>query len=353
MDDRRIESALRQGPPDEPAYAASVARTLASSDGGQLTADATSGPAAFEARVDRPTVRARRQTVARRGLAGRFGWALPLAAVVTIAVVGLAVRFGLGPGATPSSGPRDLLARVAEAGVVRIAVSNEAPQTPTTGGAFTGFDVDVAQAVAAKLGLRAELQLMGPDKILQGSDTWELAFPSHSLPGDLIGAVSGARYYDWPAWLVVGTGSSVDSIDDLNGSQICVVTGSPGVAWLAGGDLRDTAFSLAVPFQATAVERPDDEACLEALATGEANAAVSSTLLDIDFGGRSLRIIGGPRPAILQQRGVLIRDSADLGDPTSLQAAVDAAITDLQASGDLAEMSRRAFGGENLTGAPE
>ena len=349
MDDRRIENALREGPPDEPGYVPSVSRILSDGD---VEQGRTDGPAAFEGRPERRRIRMGRDAVGRRGGSGRLGWALPLAAVVTVAVVGLAVRFNLGPGATPSPRSDDLLARITADGVVRIAVSDEAPQAPTTGGAFIGFDVDVAQALAAELGVRADLQLVAPGTIVLGEGSWELALPSRSLPDDLIGAIAGARYYDWPAWLVVEAESSVDSIDDLNGSAICVVAGSPGAAWLSGTNVRDTAFSVEAPFDAKAVPRPNDEACLTALAAGEADAAVTSTLLDIDFGGRRLRVIGGP-PVIVQQRFVLIRDSAELGDPTSIQAAVEAAINDLRSTGDLAELSRRAFGGEDLTGDPE
>lgn len=342
MDDRRIERALREGPPDEPGYVPTLARTLANGKADHRRPDS---PAAFEGRLEQPGVRLRRDAVARRRGSGRLGWALPLAAVITVAVVGLALRFNLGPG-------DDLLARITADGVVRIAVSNEAPQAPTTGGAFIGFDVDVARALAAELGLRAYVELVEPGTIILGEGDWELAFPSRPLPDDLTGAIAGARYYDWPAWLVVETGSSVDSSDDLDGSGICVVGGSPASAWLAGTNVRDTEFPIAAPFEAIAVPRPNDEACLSALASGEADAAVTSTLLDIDLAGRGLRIVGGP-PVIIQHRFVLIRDSAELGDPASLRTAVAEAIDDLRTAGDLAELSRRAFGGADLTGGSE
>ena len=329
MDDQRIESALREGPPDEPGYVPSVTRRLA---------EAETGPAAFDARVDQRGVRA----------AGRLGWALPLAAVVTIAVVGLAVRFNIGPGATPS--PRgDLLAQIIADGVVRIAVSNEAPQIPTTGGAFAGFDVDVAQALADELGVRAEVQLVPPGAILLGEGSWELALPSALLPDDLVGAVAGPAYYDWPAWIVVESDASATTIGDLDGADICVVVGSPGAAWLANGSPRDAAISLSAPIGAIAVPRPSDEACRSALANGEADAAVTSTLLELDFASRGLRAVGVA--VIEHRRVVLVRDSSELGAPTSLLAAVDAAVDDLRASGVLGDLSRRAFGGQDLTGA--
>lgn len=339
MDDHRIENALRQGPPDEPAYVPGGQNPAAD------TVTGATGPAAFEGRIERRTIRTRRQAPAGaasgigRGIGRRLGWALPLAAVVTFAVVGLSVRFVLGPGASPTPAP-DLLTRIRADGVIRIAVSNEAPQTPTSGGAYSGFDVDVASALATALGLRVELHLMSPDSILRGEGTWELALPSHALPNDLVRAVAGPRYYLWPAWLVVRTESPAGSVADLGGARICVVVDSPGAAWLAGAPIGD----------ATTIEEPADAACLSAIASGAADAAVTANLLDIDFALRGVRVIGGG-PAVTAYRSILIRASPELGDPSSLQAALDAAVTDLRATGQLAELSRRAFGGEDLTGA--
>jgi ABC-type amino acid transport substrate-binding protein len=350
MDDERIEHALRQGPPDEPGYVPGVARTLAEADAG-APRDGATGPAAFEGRVARGGADARRDRdgATSRAGTGRPGWALPLAAVVTFAVVGLAIQVNLPPGASPSPRYADLLARITAERVVRIAVSNEAPQIPTTGGASAGFDVDVARALAEQLGVRAEVQLVPPGTIVLGEGNWELALPSALLPVSLDGAVAGPAYYNWPAWIVVESDSSVTSIDDLNRARICVVAGSPGAAWHARRPARDLAISLLMPVNTTAVNRPNDEACLSALADGEADAAVTSTLLDSDFASRSLRAVGVP--FITHWRIVLIRDSADLGDPTSLLAAVNAAIDDLHATGVLGDLSRRAFGGQDLTGA--
>ena len=349
MDDRRIEQALRQGPPDESRYIPRIGRALADGqDGAAERATGTSGPAAFEGHV-KPGVRVRPAAGPERRSSRWAAWGMPMAAVLTIVVAGLALRVGFGPGATPTPRPGELLARITADGVVRIAVSNEAPQTATTGGAYIGFDVDVANAVAEALGVRADIQMLAPDEILAGSGTWELAFPSSALPDPLVGALLGPGYYAWPDWLVVESGSAVTTVDDLAGSTICVVEGSPGAAWLVGDAPVLADFPFPAPAAATSIERASDEACIAALADGQAQAAVTATTLDIDLGSRGLRLIGDG-PAIVEHRVVLIRQSADLGDPTSLRAAVDAAIDDLRAAGELAELSRRAFGGRDISG---
>lgn len=332
MDDRRIEQALRDGPPDEPGYVAGIAEHIAVE--------------AEPIQLDR--TRTRRPTPAQRR-AGGLGWLLPLAAVVTIAVAGLAIRFNEGPGATSSPTP-DMLARIRAAGVVHIAVTNQTPQIPTSGGEFAGFDIDVARALARELSATSELQLVSPDSILQGTGDWELALPSVVLPSQLQGALAGAAYYEWPIWLVVESGASIVSAGDLDGARICAVEGSAGASWLAGAAVRDLTVTPATPLRPTAVGAASDEACIAALADGTADAALTATLLDTDFAVRGVRSIGAG-PFMTNRHIVLIREAAGLGDPTSLQTAVDAAIHAIRASGELEELSRRAFGGADLTGA--
>lgn len=346
MDDHRIEQALREGPPDEPRYVPGAVRDAARQDDETRT---DVGEQSFSGRVNGRGVLGRATLRPPRSPAGRLGWLLPLAAAVIVVVAGLAIRSNLGPGATSSAGPNDMLGHIRAGGVVHIAVSNEAPQAQTTGGAYIGFDVDVANAVAGWIGVRPDLQFVSPNEILRGTGDWELAFPSHTLPDSLTAAVAGPHYYMWPAWLIVEDGSAFDSIAALNGTAICVVDGAPGADWLAGASTPDTAYVASAPLDASIVRRATDELCLAALASGEAQAAVTATLLDVDFASRGLRSIAGS-PVIRQQRALLIRTTSTFGDTTTFQAAVEAALTDLRTTGQLAELSRRAFGGDDLTG---
>ena len=334
MDDRRIENALREGPPDEPAYAPGLGPLQAT--------DQPAEDAAFEGRIRRAggSVRARPQTSS--GL--RF--AASLAAVLAIVVAGFAIRFSGETGASPT--PGDLLARIRAAGLIRIAVSTESPQTAVAGSSYIGFDVDVANAIARELGVGAEIFFLSPAAIARDG-RWDLALPSHVVdePGPF---VVGGTYYRWSDWLVVADESVVAAINDLDGATICAVDGSPAVNWLSGRRGANAEFLLTVPDNPTIVRRTTDADCFDAIANGEAEAAVTATILEIELGGRGLRALGG-RAAIVEPRNVLIRIGASEADSASAVTAVEAAIAKLKASGELAELSRRAFGGVELTEA--
>jgi Tol biopolymer transport system component len=93
MDEERIERALRQGPPDEPAYERSIAAQV-------RTASADSPDSDGAEAVYRGAVR-------RAGVSSRFGFAAVVAAVVVLAVALAVVRLPavVGPGVVPSVAP--------------------------------------------------------------------------------------------------------------------------------------------------------------------------------------------------------------------------------------------------------
>ena len=88
MDEERIERALRQGPPDEPAYEQSVAAQV-------RTASADSQDGAGPEAVYRGAVR-------RAGVSSRFGFATVVAAAVVVLAFAIAVvrPLGVGPGSS-------------------------------------------------------------------------------------------------------------------------------------------------------------------------------------------------------------------------------------------------------------
>lgn len=339
MDDKRIEEALRAGPPDEPAYVPGLYRAI----GAALDTSAAPAPAdvAFEGRIRRQDGR-----VVTRARIGGLRFAASLAAVLAIIVAGLALRIGTEPAASPT--PGDLLASVQAAGVIRVAVSDQAPQTAAAGGSYIGFDVDVAEAIAEQLGVRLDIEFLTPGQIFSTSGTWDVALPSHVVPDRPIAAVTAASYYDWPEWLVVAPESPATSIADLAGGTICVVDGSPAADWLAGTHVSYTDYPLDPPADTIVIVRGTDTACFDVVAGGDANAAVTATLLDLDVAGRGLRLLVAD-PVIVQHRVMVVRDAGPSADPSSLEAALEAAVSELRSSGRLAEMSRSAFGGRDLT----
>jgi hypothetical protein len=235
MDDERIERALRLGPPDEPVYvprgdwqsSGAVDRDGDATVATTATQIATEGAAPGTERVRPIGVRVRD---VRRS--SRRSFPITIAASLTL-LIGLLLAAQVvptGPAATPAPSP-DLLARLMAAGTVEIAVSNGPPQTVSQGGAYIGFDVAVAKAIAERLGLKAQVTAVAPDAF--PSSSWNLALPGHSI-GSLSAVDASDPYAWWPVWLAAPAGSPVTDVTALGTARVCVVRGSAGADWLSG-----------------------------------------------------------------------------------------------------------------------
>jgi ABC-type amino acid transport substrate-binding protein len=325
MDDERIEQALRQGPPDEPAFERSIAT--------QIPADSGRGDDT-----------AYRGTVRRAGIVPRYGFATLVASAVVLLVAVVIVRplAVQGPG---SSAPPDLLGRIRAEGTVRIAVSGEHPQTTAAGEAVIGFDVDVARVIAGSLGLQSEVSVVAPTDILDGTGgDWDIGLPSRG-PAVGSGVTAGPAYYVWPSWLVTDATSPIATPEELDGATICGVSGSAGLAWLRGEAASEDA-QIDPPTGATALERASDDDCAEALASGQAAAAVTAQLLDDELAGQGLRAVVED-PVVQERRVIVVHGSGS--DVATLLTALDATLRAAPTSQALADASRRAFGGRDLT----
>ena len=324
MDDERIERALRQGPPDEPAYERSIAAEIPTAGG----AGAAVGY---------------RGAVRRTGVAPRYGFATLVAAAVVLLVATVVIRAPAveGPG---SSAPPDLLGRLRAEDTMRIAVTGEHPQTTAAGGAVIGFDVDVARQLAMSLGLDSEVSVVAAADILDGSGgDWDIGLPSRG-PAAGAGVTAGPAYYAWPSWLVTDAASPIAAPDELDGATICGVSGSAGLAWLRGDAADDV--QTDPPTGAVALERANDAECVDAMLSGQAAAAVTAQLLDDELAGQGLRALGED-PVVQERRVIVVRGTGS--DVTTLVTALDEILRDGPTARALSDASRRAFGGRDLT----
>lgn len=241
------------------------------------------------------------------------------------------------------------LDRIQTAGVLRVVVRSDFPQVAVNGTFQGGFDADVATALADQLGVRPAIQPTNIGTLLDpATETgWDIALPSRSLTSAELARLDATNpYYAWPVYLVVESASSIGSTADLAGQRVCVVTGSAGADWLAGGSGVQTLGAVtSPPAAAVAVERPTDGDCLTLLGSGEAAAAVSASLSPTDFAARpSIRPLG--EPVLLEVRRVVVPHGPG---SANLIAALDRALDDLRADGSLADLSRRRFGGSDVT----
>jgi ABC-type amino acid transport substrate-binding protein len=294
-----------------------------------------------------PSVRA----VRRRRRTGRWPVDLLLvAALVVSASVGLAtllpgaIRDRLAP--TPQRATLD--AQVRAAGVLRVAIRPDYPQFQIGAEPLAGFDVDVASELGRRLALPIDLVYDTASTMLSapGGAKWDIALPSVPTWSIDSGAFLATEpYYYWPHWLLVPTSSKAAGIADVAAGPICAVQGDAGGDWLRG------VYGAAAASRITTLilTEPSDDACLAALAAGQAVAAVTAHLSEADLRERSnVRQIGSleaePRSVVLQ------RPAASGADPTGLLKAIDTALAAMHSDGTLKRMSESRFGGTDLTG---
>jgi ABC-type amino acid transport substrate-binding protein len=319
MSEDRIEQALLQGPPDEPAYMA------------QLT------PADLHEQIHV----GRDAQGAFRFFAGMAETAA--AAVLVLAIVGIVlIRSGaFEVGAKPPT----RLAAIQARGVIRIAVRPDRPQVTTPAGARSGIDVDVATEIGQRLGLRVELVFTPVDEILTGRGAWDVGMPSSAVaPGRF---ASTAPVYYWPVRLILPAGATASTPSDLDATTICVVIGSGGEAWLDGRFDGVSATPVAAPPRPSAVHRlATDEACAAEVTAGRSAASITSSWSDADLAARpDLTQLGGP---VLTEGRPVIAELGE-GDPAGLIAAIDQVVAAMRSDGTVADFSRSRFGGLDLS----
>ena len=244
-----------------------------------------------------------------------------------------------GPAATPAPS-LDLLARLRATGSIRIAVSSDVPQTVSVGGAYIGFDVDVADAIAQEFALTGHVTALAAGDF--ASADWDLALPG-GMSAPLPGAVASDPYAFWPTWLVAGSASPVTDLASLASARVCVVRGSIGAAWLVG---KTTGDGSRAPAGATAVEAASDDECVAALSEGRADAMVTSTLLADELEPRGLHLVV-PTPVVSEPWAAMVRTGD--ADTATLLEAVNRAIAKLRGSGRLEDLSMTSFGGQDVT----
>lgn len=92
---------------------------------------------------------------------------------------------------------------------------------------LTGFEVELAEAAAAKMGLKIEWKTVGFDALLTGldQDKWDLVIASHGITDDRAKAVAFADPHYCTGGVIVSKGA-VKTAADLAGKKVSVQTGT-------------------------------------------------------------------------------------------------------------------------------
>ena len=103
-----------------------------------------------------------------------------------------------------------------------------APGNFFKGTTLTGFEVDVAELVAKKMGLKVQWKTIGFDALLTGlkQDRWDLVIASHAITEERAKAVTFTAPHYCSGGLVVAMDPAIRTAKDLVGKVVAVQTGT-------------------------------------------------------------------------------------------------------------------------------
>lgn len=257
----------------------------------------------------------------------------------------------------------DLLAEIMSRGMIRISTDpNYAPQSfLDEDGNFVGFDVDVANEIASRLGVEVEFVTPDWDLITAGNwgDQWDMSVGSMTITTARQEILSFATppYYYTPAQFAAVDGSGVETLEDLIGATICVGASTTYESWLMG-DLE----GLGLPAASFYVDAPPadisivpltvDNNCVQQIQAGRqefqafltSNTVVEAALAE----GIAIHKVGKP---IFSENLAVAFDRSASKDIASLVEKVSGIVAAMHEDGTLSSLSVEWFG-EDLTSDP-
>lgn len=255
-----------------------------------------------------------------------------------------------GNGSGTSTGGNDLLAKIKADGKIRVATDpNYKPQSfLTSDGVMQGFDVDVANELAKRLGVEVEWVTPKWGTIISGrwNDRWDVSVGSMTpLPErqDVLDFTPGYRFD--PAGIAVNVKdtTSSDVATDFDGKTIGVCGGCTYQYYL---EKTLAAPGLSPDFvidDANIKTYETDKNAIADLEVGRLDAVVSTiaTLQDSAADKGEIRVL----PDVLYKEPVSVAlDKAAPLDPTSLVDALTAELAAMQADGTMTAISKKWYG---------
>jgi len=103
-----------------------------------------------------------------------------------------------------------------------------APFNFVEGGKLAGFEIDVANAIGQKMGLKVEWKTMGFDGLLVGlgQDRWDMVIASHGITEERAKAVTFAEPHYCTGGVIISKDGRLRTAKDLTGKVVAVQTGT-------------------------------------------------------------------------------------------------------------------------------
>ena len=219
---------------------------------------------------------------------------------------------------------------IRKSGTLVIATEGKfAPFNMVEGGKLAGFEIDVANAVAAKMGLKVEWKTMGFDGLLVGlqQDRWDMVIASHGVTEERARAVTFANPHYCTGGVIISKDGAIRTAKDLTGKVVAVQTGTT---------YYDNAKKLPVK---DVKNFPQDNSARAALETGHVDAWVTDKFV------AKASLAATPGTALKMGDFLFVeKDAAAVSKGnTGLVAEVNKALAAILADGTYAAISKKWF----------
>ncbi|MEN9867388.1 MAG: hypothetical protein RL748_2978 [Pseudomonadota bacterium] len=113
----------------------------------------------------------------------------------------------------------------------KIVIASEGAYPPFNyfqGSKLTGFEIEVGDAIAAKMGVKVEWKALGFDALLTGlrQDRWDLVIASFGVTEERAKAVTFTQPHYCSGGVIVSKDNNIRTVDSLSGKTVAVQTGT-------------------------------------------------------------------------------------------------------------------------------
>ncbi|MGI9196247.1 MAG: transporter substrate-binding domain-containing protein [Candidatus Nanopelagicales bacterium] len=243
-----------------------------------------------------------------------------------------------------------LLAQILDTGVLRVSTDPAYPPQSSydeATGEWQGFDIDVANEIANRMGVTTEWETPSWDVITAGNwnDRWDVSVGSMSITDERAQVLDfSVPYYYTPAAVAVGADSDITSIDQLSGKTVGVC-GACTYEYYLNRSLKIPGFDFQflVPEDINIVTYDTDSTAIQDLQLGRVDAVVSAqpTIEEAIKKGKKIKLVGDP--VFLEPLAVAADKSSSL-PVDSLVTELNRIIKEMHEDGTLSELSMKWYG---------
>lgn len=243
-----------------------------------------------------------------------------------------------------------LLAEILSTGVLRVSTDPAYPPQSSydeATGEWQGFDIDVANEIATRMGVTTQWETPSWDVITSGSwnGRWDVSVGSMSITEERAQVLGFTQpYYFTPAGVAVNADSDVTAIDQLAGKRVGVC-GACTYEYYLNRTLAIPGFNFefVVPDDVEIVTYDTDTTALQDLKLGRVDAMVSAVPLleEAIKKGKEIRLVGDP--VFLEPLAVAVDKGSTL-PVDSLVTELDRIIAEMHADGTLSDLSMKWYG---------